>query len=1051
MELVRSNRPEHLADALASKVRAKPLNPFEKEVVVVQNRGTESWLTLALAERLGSWSNPSFPFPRSVIEEVLGLFSERSEGAACYAPERLKWTIARLLHESAPAELLAYLGQPADPDRVLRFAASISAVLDDYVVFRPELLKHWARTDEGDWQADLWRRVANELGPHDLASRIDAALPLLRSGLPKDKLPFQRLHLFALETLPPLFLHFFSELSRSIQTTLYVLEPSSEYLGDIDLAPSGSAAADGHSFVSDLGRLSRDFQQVLLSEDDSVQARSEFFSAPERNSLLRSLQADMLEFRSPSDDGSRRAIEASDQSISIHACAGPMREAQALHGLLRAAFEDDPTLQPEDVIVMTPDLETYAPVFRAVFGQDEGHRIPYEVHDRLTRDDAGFHDDFLAVLEVLDSRFSVFDLVRLLDASAMREDFRFTMDERARLTELLAAAGVRWGIDAEHRASLEFPPEPLHTWRAGLGRLYLGFASSPEDTKAFEGLLPRGAPSLGDAELLARFSSLCELLFEIQPQARRAHGLKAWAELLEGVATALFAEDDQSSQASRMLRGAIVELYELAKLSGYESAIPLKTVRRELAGLLLKGTPAVGFLRRGVTFAELVPLRSIPFRVVCLVGMSEDAFPRSDSRPSFDLTREARLPGDRNKRDDDRHAFLQAVLCARDRLIITYGAPSGSSRTEANPSPVVWELCETANRYYEQPSGKHVLEATSHPLHAFDSAYFDGGELPQSASGRYLQIAQALSEPAVERARVELRTEDAVSDRTVSVGELTSWLWHPITSFIDKVLLARFGGSELYEPTSAITKIGPLEAAIVGNGALRAGLRSDALAEYLAAAPEFPDGTWGALQRHALAREVTALNARMDEVQGASETRSELLSVQLGEIVLESRVDGLGPDQRVLKRFTRPEGKAELAAWIEHLLVEVAGEPGARLPTQLVLRGDETQASQVSFHVPDDARKLLEDLLAMYRSCQEAPLPLMGPVSRAFAKRFDPEKPLKALGTAKRELSVEIQRSERLAYVFGNDNPLSDEHWSESFQRAALAVYGPLLAHRREP
>ena len=484
MELVRSNRPEHLADALASKVRAEPLNPFEKEVVVVQNRGTESWLTLALAERLGSWSNPSFPFPRSVIEEVLDLFTERSKVAACYAPERLKWTIARLLHDSAPAELHTYLGQPADPDRVLRFAASISAVLDDYVVFRPELLKHWVRTEGGDWQADLWRRVANELGPDDLASRIDAALPLLRSGLPKDKLPFQRLHLFALETLSPLFLRFFTELSRSIQTTLYVLEPSSEYLGDIDLAPRGSAAADGHSFVSDLGRLSRDFQQVLLSEDDSVHARSELFSAPERNSLLHSLQADVLEFQSPSDDGNREAIEASDQSISIHACAGPMREAQALHGLLRAAFEDDPTLQPEDVIVMTPDLETYAPVFRAVFGQDEGHRIPYEVHDRLTRDDAGFHDDFLGVLEVLDSRFSVFDLVRLLDASSMREDFRFTMDERARLTELLAAAGVRWGIDAQSTIAAATSSGCIIAARAcapgGCGRLSrMGVFASP--------------------------------------------------------------------------------------------------------------------------------------------------------------------------------------------------------------------------------------------------------------------------------------------------------------------------------------------------------------------------------------------------------------------------------------------------------------------------------------------------------------------------------------------------------------------------------------------
>ena len=216
MELIRSNRTENLADALASLIRQKPLGPFENEVIVVQSRGMERWLTLALAERLGIWGNPSFPFPRALIEAVLERAIGRSETAPAYSPDRLKWTIARLLEESAPQKLLPYLGAEADPDRVLRFATSLSAVYDDYVVYRPELLSTWADGTTPGWQPELWHRVARALGPHDLASRIQVALPKLRDGLDTSELSLERLHVFALETIPPLFLQFFNALSRSV-------------------------------------------------------------------------------------------------------------------------------------------------------------------------------------------------------------------------------------------------------------------------------------------------------------------------------------------------------------------------------------------------------------------------------------------------------------------------------------------------------------------------------------------------------------------------------------------------------------------------------------------------------------------------------------------------------------------------------------------------------------------------------------------------------------------------------------------------------------------
>jgi exodeoxyribonuclease V gamma subunit len=427
--------------------------------------------------------------------------------------------------------------------------------------------------------------------------------------------------------------------------------------------------------------------------------------------------------------------------------------------------------------------------------------------------------------------------------------------------------------------------------------------------------------------------------------------------------------------------------------------------------------------------------------------MSEDAFPRPDNRPSFDETRLAHKRGDRNKRDEDRHSFLQAILCARDRLIITCSAPASSIRTGANPSPVVWDLCEAVQRYYVISPGGSALRTVTHPLHAFDSRYFDGGDLPQSSSQRYLEIARAVVQPTVQPVRIELRTEPEPIEEALSVAELTTWLWNPVAAFIERVLRARFGTSELYEPTGALTKLGSLEASKVGNGALAAGLCGSDLDVYLDAAPEFPDGSWGSLERQRLAREIRLVNDRHEAIGGGAEARSELASATLDEVLLEGRLDGLGADQRVLKRFTKMGRRTELAVWVEHLLMQAAGLPRT---THLVLRGSETRANLVSFGPVNDPRGALEGLLALYRASRTRPLPLLEGSSRAFAEAIEQRGVNKALAAAKSALDAQRRWDPRFSYALGPEDPFLDSAWSDAFQEAALQVYGPLLQHRSE-
>ena len=578
----------------------------------------------------------------------------------------------------------------------------------------------------------------------------------------------------------------------------------------------------------------------------------------------------------------------------------------------------------------------------------------------------------------------------------------------------------------------------------------MGFASVPDASAVFEGLLPRGAASLADAELVARLARLCELLFDFQSKSRQALEISDWTTLLERISASLLSEDDESSAAARIVRNAVDELGELAHGSGYAARVSLKTVRRELGALLVQKAPAVGFLRRGVTVTELVPLRSVPFRVVCLAGMSEDCFPRADDRPSFDLSRAVHERGDRNKRDDDRHSFLQAILCARDRLIVSYSAAANRPRSGESASPVVWELRETARRYYVLPEQKPVLEPTVHPLQPFDARYFDGGELRRSSSERYLKIAKALRDSPQEPKRVELRAE-AEKDRreeALSIEELSAWLWDPMGAFIERVLRARFAASELYEPSSALTEIGGLAASQVGNEALRARLRGDALEAYLAAAPEFPDGSWGALARRRIAHEVRALNARERLLDDGQEAGSALLSVNFDGVLVEGRLDGLFEGQRVLKRFSKAGTRGELRAWLEHLLMQTAdGLPKA---TRLVLRGTETRANLVTFAEVQDPRGTLEALVDVYRQSRETPLPLLAESSRLFAEELDEGNLDRALKAARELLGRQRRWMPHLDYVLGPEDPFADRAWSEDFQRAAIQLYKPLFEHRSE-
>ena len=1066
MELVRSNRTEVLAGALTSVVQSQPLSPFEREVVVVPGRGVERWLTLFLAERLGVWANPSFPFPRAAIEWALDDLQVGDKGAArAYDPSHLKWHIAEVLRSNDIPELRGYLGNERDPTRALRLSEEVARAFDRYVVYRPELVRRGVLGDASGWQTTVWKRVVERLGPNDLGSRIACALPKLRSKSSSETPRFRRLHLFALETLPPLFLEFFVALAESVPTFLYSLEPTVQYAPELeatsqlslplDFGGDSSANAEGHPLLSSLGRLSADFQEMMRSADISPR-EIDAFQPTKGKSLLASLQSDILESREPPDSTQRGVLEVADQSISVHHCPSPMREVQVLHDVIRSALEDDASLRPEDIIVMTPDLSSYAPAFEAVFRRGAAESIPFEVHGRPKEDDADPLGDLLTVLETLQSRFTVLDVTRLFECRSLRDEFRFTREEQRRLGELLQEAGVRWGVDAEHRQELGFPGEGTHCWRNGLARLFLGFASMPGATQLLHGVVSRGSPSLSDAELVGRLSNLCELLFDFRQRTKRTHDLCNWASLLQGLTDQLFSTPENASGSARVLRDAMQELADLGRSGAFQGRVTLTTIEDELKGRvrgMARGASA-GFLRRGVTLTEVVPLRSIPFRMICLLGMSEESYPRADDRPSFDLTRRSRQVGDRTRRDDDRHSFLQALLCARERVVVTYSPRLQARHARTAPSAVVQELIEVASRYYERASDDVPLPVVAHPLHPFDEACFEPGRAAfRSFSERHAETARALREPQTSVSPLSLRADEVETPSVLTAQEMTNWLWHPLRAFVRTTLQTRLETPGWYEPTRALIELGGLEGYKVGDRALQERVPTQLLETHLKAAPEFPEGRWGAIERRRVEREVaTVATKRAELCAPTGEGKTDWVRVAVRGLRVEEAIDGLKGTVRVVTRFSRTKTKAELGAWVEHLLINASGQ---QLPdrTIVVLRGYGARAVVSELRPVTEAQRLLESLVDLCIQSGSSPVPLVPSVSWAFAEQVLLGTPReRALKQARADLRRRVN-AERpyLEFAWKDFDPFESSDWADRFEECALLVYEPLLQHRSNP
>ena len=1027
LHLHRAPRTDRLADALGELVATPLDDPFAEEVVVVPAKGVERWLTQRLSHRLGVGSRGGdgvcagvrFLSPHSLVSMLL----ERDRDDL-WDPDHLVWpllaTIDDSLDETWCATLAAHLGHGLDGDeaelrrnRRYSVARRLAGLFVSYAVQRPTLVADWREGRDTDgaghpldadlsWQAELWRRLLQRVDQDPPDVRHERVLERLRSGGDGLALP-DRLSLFGHTRLPITEIALLHALGEHRDVHLWLPQPSpslwdslADLGGVVPRDEDDSADRVGHPLLASLGRDTRELRR-LLADVPSTTA----YDVGEPDSLLGWLQHDLRANHAPTvEERAGRRLRDDDRSLQVHACHSAGRQVDVLREVLVGLLDDDPTLEPRDILVMCPDIETFAPLISAGFGladvveDAEGgghpaHRLRVRLADRALSSTNPLLGVAATLVELAGGRVTASDVLDLASQEACRLRFGFSDDDLARVTRWVAQAGIRWGIDGPSRAPFAMARFDHNTWRSGLDRILLGVAMSGDDHHHLGRGLPVDDVASSDIDLVGRLAEYAARLADCLAAMTAAGTVQEWvAALGEGVRSLTEVPTDDGWQLTQFER----ELARAGVSSASDPDVPLRLADvRALLQSRLGGRPTRANFRTGtLTVCTMVPMRSVPHRVVCLVGLDDGVFPRTTSVDGDDALARRPLTGERDARSEDRQLLLDALLAAVDAVVITYTGANEHTGAERPPAVPLGEILDATDRTTATAVRDRVL--VRHPLQPYDVRNLEPGRLvgarPFSFDRAALAGAVAAAGPRTPPPPLLEGPLPSRPQEDVSLADLKAFLTHPVRAF----LRGRLDVSTPFEPDELSDAIpvglDALEVWQVGDRLLREVLAGQDPVAVMTA--EQLRGTLppGGLGRSALAgvtEECQKLITRTADLR-MGVPRSIDVDVDLGGgRRLTGTISRVHGSKVVSLGYSRLKPRQRLLAWLD-LLALSASLPDESWTSHAV--GRERAGPRRALGGPLDHRAVdwLRDLVALRDEGLDRPLPVPLATAAAWAE-----------------------------------------------------------------
>ncbi len=1020
--LHRAARADQLVEGLAELLGDPLPDPFEQELVLVPAKGIERWLSQQLSHRLGHapgredgvCAGVRFRSPHSLVSELTGAREHDP-----WAPDALVWPLLSAVDASAGESWCAALsnhlghgqvGEDGDLRRGRRYSVArrLAGLFASYAVQRPSLLADWeqGRSTDGAgeqlpedlaWQPELWRRIVQAVGEPSPVQRNAAAASLLRQDPGSVDLP-PRFSLFGHTRIPVSEVALLDALGASRDVHLWLPHPSdalwhalSDLTGAVPRAEDESHERVGHPLLSSLGRDLRELQRTLASVElvDSVVGGLPTLAPqrPAEETLLSWLQDDIA--ANATTDPAHRTIAPDDTSVQVHSCHGPARQVEVLREVLLGLLADDPSLEPRDILVMCPDIEAYAPLITAAFGMASvvtesdkhhpGHQLRVMLADRsLTQT-----NPLLAVvgqlLAIAGGRAEGSRILDLLASDPVRRRFALTENDLETITGWVENAGIRWSFDQLHRKDYGLENYVQNTWRFGLDRILAGAAVSDDAERYFETTLPLDDVASTSIDLAGRLAEAIDRLQRVTDDLTGEHPVNHWLATISAGVDALTSvsrgDEWQRGQLHRELAGLATD----PTVKGLMLRLPDV---RALMGERLAGRPTRANFRTGtLTVCTMTPMRSVPHRVVCLLGVDDGVFPRAGAIDGDDVLARRPLTGERDLRSEDRQLMLDAIIAAQQTLVVTY---TGATETTGLPRPPAVPLQELIDALAETANGAMDQVLSEHPLQAFDPRNLDPAR-PFSFDGQSLAGARAA---AAERSAPPRLTDELLPVRPgdVELEELVAFLKNPVKEFMRKRLDVTFVDEGEDAMDGMPVELNGLEAWNVGDRMLRDLLAGRAPANALAKEWRrgvLPPGRLGWRLANDLLGQAQPVADLADTLRAGRRAEALDVSVDLGGgRLLTGTVTDVYGDRLVRTSFSRVGPKHWIDAWVP-LLALCASRPTRSFSAGSVGRGakgrrgaPDEPTGRVVWGSVSEAPALLADLVSLYDAGMREPLPL---------------------------------------------------------------------------
>jgi exodeoxyribonuclease V gamma subunit len=1010
LNIYTANQIESLISQLCYNLQEQPLrSPFDQEIIAVSNSAMERWLQVNISQILGVEANYNFPLPAALLWSILRQSFPYLPDQDPLSRANLQWHIfthlPKLL-ELAEFELLAHYTQ-SDAQGIKRWqlAAQIADIFDRYQYYRND----WLELVDADnqWQALLWQSIVEHIKQHktEIVARY---LQHLHAGtIEAEALP-ERISLFAPSTLPPLILDTLLQLADFVQIDFYLLAPTNQYW--LDLVSQKVAAKrrlsdpdvakymeTGNRLLSSWGKQGQVFFDQLVSISEYAQEYQQF-QEPENYTVLQQIKHDIYHLYDADVYAEKSA--KNDRSISIHICHSPLREIQVLHDNLLNVLAHDPSLSPEDILVVAPNISEYAAYIEAVFRQsDNSPFIPWNISDLSANEDIPLIRIFLQLFKLAESRFTHSEVLAYLDVTEVRNKFSLQDDEVVLIKQWLEAGAIRWGKSAQHKANLNLPAISQNTWEQTQQRLFMGYAMGEMDT-LYEDIAPLPHIEGNNSEILGKFWQLYRQLERYSQQLKKQQSLADWQITINRLLDSFF--DDQFLEESHLqtIRDAVDQL--MLNAQGID---PNTLISRQLLCVILENNLAeVGnlhsFMSGGVSFSGFKPMRNLPFKVIAVLGLNDGSFPRQVHKTNFDLMQKNYRLGDPNPRDEDRYLFLETLLSAQDQLLMSYIGRDIKDNTEKQASVLLKELLDYIDLRFcqsdtpAQGSYSHSI-TTVHRLQAYHDSYFktDSENMQHSYAHYWCNIAQKINDSSIKKDpiswqnRPELETPDAAWF-DIDVSRLVRFFQHPMRFFLQQRL-----GIYLHNETKQINDDEPFAL----NALEQYQLKNNLLEEWLQKRNQNTDQAMlhakGILPHGNLANEI--IDTLMQTLQPIIQQTEQLLGDESVESLainlslnnkehIQGSVQNIYPTIGLVEIKASPlKGRDQINFWINYMCYRLSAPDHYCHDAYFI-------DSKKFYHIGADcislqeARDYLECLLGYYRLGICKPLALLPQSSYAF-------------------------------------------------------------------